>query len=92
MGLHPVHAGRQHHGPTSRPGIQGGFQIGVGHFAVGFSGAYYQNYLHDDYSAANTASSKDDGWVVAVGGSYAVDAWSFGLQGIYGELSDKAPP
>ena len=48
---------------------QGGLQIDFGHFAVGFSGAYYQNYLHDDYSAANTASPSDDGWVVAVGGA-----------------------
>ena len=69
---------------------QGGLQIDFGHFAVGFSGAYYQNYLHDDYSAANTASSGDDGWVVAVGGSYTIDAWSFGLQGIYGSFQQNA--
>ena len=69
---------------------QGGLQIDFGHFAVGFSGAYYQNYLHDDYSAANTASSSDDGWVVAVGGSYTIDAWSFGLQGIYGSYQQNA--
>jgi outer membrane protein OmpU len=69
---------------------QGGIQIDFGHFAVGFSGAYYQNYLHDDYSAANTASSSDDGWVVALGGSYTIDAWSFGLQGIYGSFQQNA--
>jgi Outer membrane protein (porin) len=69
---------------------QGGLQVDFGHFAVGFSGAYYQNYLHDDYSAANTASSGDDGWVVAVGGSYTIDAWSFGLQGVYGSYQQNA--
>ena len=69
---------------------QGGLQVDFGHFAVGFSGAYYQNYLHDDYSAANTASPSDDGWVVAVGGSYTIDAWSFGLQGIYGSFQQNA--
>ena len=69
---------------------QGGLQVDFGHFAVGFSGAYYQNYLHDDYSAANTASPSDDGWVVAAGGSYTIDAWSFGLQGIYGSFQQSA--
>ena len=69
---------------------QGGLQVDFGHFAVGFSGAYYQNYLHDDYPAANTASPSDDGWVVAVGGSYTIDAWSFGLQGIYGSFQQNA--
>jgi outer membrane protein OmpU len=69
---------------------QGGMQIGFGHLAIGFSGAYYQNYLHDDYSAANTASSSDDGWVLAAGGSYTIDAWSVGLQGIYGSYQQNA--
>src|SRR6516225_9290505 len=39
---------------------QGGVQIGFGHFTVGFSGAFMQNYIHDDYSAANTAGPNDD--------------------------------
>jgi hypothetical protein len=69
---------------------QGGVQVGFGHFTVGFSGAYYQNYIHDDYSAANTASPGDDGWVVAAGGSYTIDAWSFGLQGLYGSYQQSA--
>ena len=69
---------------------QGGVQIGFGHFTVGFSGAYYQSYLHDDYSAANTASPSDDGWVVTAGASYTIDAWSFGLQGLYGSYQQSA--
>lgn len=59
-----------------------GVQAAFGHWAVGVSGAYYQNYAHAGYAATN-ASSGDDGWVVTAGGSYTLDAWSFGLQGMY---------
>jgi predicted porin len=68
---------------------QAGLQVGFGHFAVGFSGAYYVNYKHAGY-AATTASSNDDGWVVTAGGSYTIDAWSFGLQGLYGSYQQSA--
>ena len=61
---------------------QGGIQVGIGHFTVGASGAFYQSYAHDEY-AATTATSDDDGWVVSGGASYTIDAWSFGLQGVY---------
>ena len=64
-------------------------QIGIGHFAIGASGAYYMNYQHAGY-AANTASSGDDGWVVSGGASYTLDAWSFGLQGEYGSYQQSA--
>ena len=66
-----------------------GFQVGFGHFAVGASGAYYVNYAHAGY-AATTAASNDDGWVVSAGGSYTIDAWSFGLQGVYGSYQQDA--
>src|SRR5262249_13815210 len=65
---------------------QGGLQVGFGHFAVGFSGAYYKNYAHAGY-AATTSGKDDDGYVVTVGGSYTIDAWSFGLQGMYGHYN-----
>jgi len=66
-----------------------GFQVGFGHFAVGASGAYYVNYAHAGY-AATTAASNDDGWVVSAGASYTIDAWSFGLQGVYGSYQQDA--
>jgi hypothetical protein len=67
---------------------QAGFQIGFGHFAIGASGAYYVNYAHE--YPATTASLTDDGWVVTAGGSYTIDAWSFGLQGMYGSYQQNA--
>ncbi|HSY86747.1 MAG TPA: porin [Verrucomicrobiae bacterium] len=59
-----------------------GLQLGFGAWAVGASAAYYTNYAHAGYGATNAASG-DDGWVVTAGGSYTIDAWSFGLQGMY---------
>jgi hypothetical protein len=72
---------------TNKPSwYQGGLQVGFGHFAVGFSGAYYMNYSHAGY-AATTAGADADGYVVTVGGSYTIDAWSFGLQGLFGHYN-----
>jgi outer membrane protein OmpU len=68
---------------------QAGVSVGIGHFAIGASGAYYQNYSHAGYGAT-TATSGDDGWVVTAGASYTIDAWSFGLQGIYGDYQQNA--
>src|SRR5262249_48758127 len=68
---------------------QGGIQASFGHFAVGASGAYYVNYAHAGY-AATTASSNDDGWVLTAGASYTIDAWSFGLQGLYASYQQSA--
>jgi predicted porin len=68
---------------------QAGIQVGFGHFAIGASGAYYVNYAHAGY-AATTATSGDDGWVATGGGSYTLDAWSFGIQGLYGEYEQSA--
>jgi outer membrane protein OmpU len=77
-------------GGSSKPAwYQGGIQIGFGHFAIGASGAYYQNYAHAGY-AATTASSQDDGWVASGGASYTIDAWSFGIQGEYGQFQQSA--
>jgi predicted porin len=68
---------------------QAGIQMSFGHFAVGASGAYYVNYVHAGY-AATTASSNDDGWVITAGASYTIDAWSFGLQGLYASYQQSA--
>ena len=68
---------------------QAGIQIGIGDFSIGASGAYYVNYAHAGY-AATTASSSDDGWVVSGGASYTLDAWSFGLQGVFGSFQQNA--
>ena len=69
---------------------QAGLQIGFGHWTVGVSGAYMHDYLHADYSAATNATSDDNGWVVTGGASYVIDAWSFGLQGLYAEYQQSA--
>jgi predicted porin len=72
---------------TNKPSwYQGGLQVGFGHFAVGFSGAYYMNYANAGYTAS-TAGADSDGYVVTVGGSYTIDAWSFGLQGLFGHYN-----
>jgi outer membrane protein OmpU len=68
---------------------QAGIQASFGGFAIGASGAYYVNYAHAGY-AATTAASGDDGWVVSAGASYTIDAWSFGLQGVYGSYQQSA--
>jgi hypothetical protein len=76
---------------THRPAwYQGGVQVGFGHFSVGASGAYYVSYEHVGYAATN-ATSGDDGWVVTAGGSYTIDAWSFGLQGLYASYQQSGP-
>ena len=62
---------------------QVGAQFGIGHFAVGASFAYAHDYAF--YYPATTGGSTDDAWVVTGGGSYTIDAWSFGLQGIYSQ-------
>jgi len=68
---------------SNKPGMyQGGFQVGFGPWAVGASGAYYQNYHLDGFNAQGVAPG-DDAWVVTGGGSYTIDAWSFGVQGMY---------
>jgi predicted porin len=59
-----------------------GAQLGIGGFAVGASGAYVNNYKQAGY-AATDAFSTDDGWIATVGGSYTIQAWSIGLQGMY---------
>jgi hypothetical protein len=68
---------------------QGGLQVGFGHLEVGVSGAYYANYAQTGYPAT-TASPSDDGWVLSGGASYTIDAWSFGLQGVYGSYGQNA--
>jgi outer membrane protein OmpU len=68
---------------------QAGIQLGIGNFSIGASGAYYVNYAHGGY-AATTASSGDDGWVVSGGASYTIDAWSFGIQGVFGSFQQDA--
>jgi hypothetical protein len=47
------------------------------------------NYAHEGY-AATTATSGDDGWLVSGGASYTIDAWSFGIQGIYTSWQQSA--
>jgi hypothetical protein len=61
-----------------------GFQLGFGRFAVGASGEYYQNYINSQRfrapNATNPVAADSDAWSVSVGGSYTIDAWTFGLE------------
>jgi predicted porin len=68
----------------------GGIQLAIGNWAVGVSGAFYKNYVHAGYLATN-ATSGDDGWVVTAGASYTIDAWSFGLEGLYASYQQSGP-
>src|SRR5262249_22948888 len=49
----------------------------------------YTNYAHAGY-AATTVGNTGDGWALTAGGSYTIDAWSFGLQGIYASYAQSA--
>jgi hypothetical protein len=63
---------------------QAGVQVGIGHWALGASGAYYVNYKQAGY-AANSASPSDDGWIATAGVSYTVGGVALGLQGMYSQ-------
>jgi outer membrane protein OmpU len=61
-----------------------GFQFGFGRFTVGASGEYYQNYINcgrfNAPNATNPVANGSDAWSVSVGGKYAIDAWTIGLE------------
>jgi len=63
---------------------QAGLQVGIGHWALGASGAYYVNYQEAGY-AATTASPSDDGWVATAGVSYSLAGVAVGVQGMYSQ-------
>src|SRR5882724_3227861 len=66
---------------------QGGLVIGFGRWQVGASGEYDANYNPWLGGGSSTAvANSDDAWFVSAGASYAIDAWTVGLEGIYGSL------
>ena len=71
---------------------QGGLVLGWGRWQVGVSGEYYGNC--GSWICATTSGMpvghSDDSYVVTAGGSYAIDAWTVGLEGIYGNLGTSA--
>jgi len=75
--------------PYSPAWYQTGFQLGFSNgIAVGASAAYMANYNVSRYKATDGGTVSpglpgDDGWLAALGASYVIDAWGFGLQGIY---------
>lgn len=83
---HTTAGGTSSHKPAW---YQGGIQASFGHFSIGASGAYYVDYVNAGY-AATTAAPGDDGWAVTAGASYTIDAWSFGLQGLFASYQQSA--
>jgi hypothetical protein len=64
--------------------MQAGFQVGVGGFTVGAAGSFGNNYSD---SFGNTVPAiNSDYWTVQVGGNYAFEAWSVGLEWTHGEF------
>ena len=69
---------------------QAGLQVGFGRFAVGASGEYYQNYKRTLADPSAGVAGNADGWLATVGASYAIDAWTIGLEGAHGNFqTDK---
>jgi outer membrane protein OmpU len=71
---------------------QGGLVIGWGHWQFGASGEYDGNYgswLASGKSSEPVANN-DDAWFASAGAAYAIDAWTVGLEGIYGNLGTTA--
>lgn len=64
-----------------------GFQVGIpGGWTAGASGQYFVNYPNDGlFVATDAGTSGADGWAVAGGVAYTIDAWSLGLEGTYAQ-------
>jgi len=78
---------------------QGGLVIGFGRWQVGASGEYFANYgpwLGNNFNGTTSGSTSepinnsDDAWLVTAGAAYAIDAWTVGLEGIYGNFGTTA--
>ena len=73
-------------GPNPWEG-QAGLVLGWGRWQVGASGEYDANYNPWLGGGSSTpVSNSDDAWFVSAGAAYAIDAWTVGLEGIYGNL------
>jgi outer membrane protein OmpU len=56
---------------------QAAINLTLGNFAIGIVGEYYNNLDNVENSVSGV---DDDAWVAGIGGSYTMDAWTFGLQ------------
>ncbi len=56
---------------------QAGVNLTLGNFGFGVVGEYYNDMINITIDSSNL---KNDVWVVGGGASYALDAWTFGLQ------------
>src|SRR6185369_14957864 len=79
--------------------VQGGLVIGFVRWQVGASGEYFDNYgpwLGNNFNGTTSGSTSepinnsDDAWLVTAGAAYAIDAWTVGLEGIYGNMQTTA--
>jgi hypothetical protein len=66
---------------------QAGLQVGFGRLTVGGSFEYFQNYAATLADASAPVATDSDAWDATIGASYAVDAWTIGLEGNYGRFN-----
>lgn len=57
---------------------QAGLNLSFGNFAIGVAGEYYNDARVLEIPGA--FGIRSDSWVAGIGASYAMDAWTFGLQ------------
>ena len=72
--------------------VQGGIVLGWGRWQFGASGEYdgqYGGWLASGGSSVAVANS-NDAWFASAGMAYSIDAWTVGLEGIYGNLETTA--
>ena len=74
--------------PGPRPAYyRAGLQLGFDRFKVGASGELWENYGVSGRANADSATPIDNGsdaWMATAGASYALDAWTIGLQYAHG--------
>jgi len=70
---------------------QGGLVIGWGRWQVGASAEFDANYGSwlGGTAAGMAINPGDDAWFASAGAAYAIDAWTVGLEGIYGNLQHQ---
>jgi predicted porin len=65
-------------GAAKQEFYQAGLNLGFGNFAIGLAGEYYNDAR--DLEIPGLLRIHVDSWVAGIGASYALDAWTFGLQ------------
>ena len=72
--------------------VQGGLVLGWGRWQFGASAQYDANCVVSGICGGGSVgqSNSDDAWFVSAGAAYAIDAWTVGLEGIYGNIQSNA--